>query len=220
MSPDRDKPDDGFFGVPKAAVERDHVLDNARAALYTQITRLRRVWRVSGLRFEAFCIARSLPGVKVRETRFSTPAFRGILVTAPDKSKAIIVLNSLRSEEEQTFDLTHELVHFELHPPTMDSQKYSQFYEWQANEGAAELLMPRATVLEDMYVCRKEIRDPKNQRGYISARADHFGVTQALFERRLFVLRYDIRQALSGIPPEEIPILPQSWYSKINNCQP
>ncbi len=203
-----------LFSAHPQRLQKKGPMDNARAALYAQIARLRRVWRVSGLRFEAFCIARSLPGVKVRETRFSTPAFRGILVTAPDKSKAIIVLNSLRSEEEQMFDLTHELVHFELHPPTMDSQKYSQFYEWQANEGAAELLMPRATVLEDMYLCRGAIGDPQNQRGYISARADHFGVTQALFKRRLFALRYDIEQALGGVPPEEIPILPQSWYPK------
>lgn len=92
---------------------------------------------VSGLRFEAFCIARSLPGVKVRETQFSTPAFRGILVTAPDKSKAIIVLNNLPALGGRTnVDLTHDLCISSCIRRRWIRRNIHSFYEWQANEKA------------------------------------------------------------------------------------
>lgn len=49
--------------------------------------------------------------------------------------------------ESVAFDLTHEMMHFLLHP---ENRKYYissslcdiDNFEWQANEGAAELLVP------------------------------------------------------------------------------
>ena len=180
-------------------------MENARAALYRRIDGIRSAWNAGSRHFDAFCIARSLAGVKLREARFSTPAFRGLLVTSPDKARAIIVLNSLRSEEEQMFDLTHELVHYALHPPTTDSGLYDPGFEWEADEGAAELLMPRQVILEDMYICRESVRGRATLRAYARARAAHFGVTESRMRARMESLASDIRLALAGVPPEEIP---------------
>ncbi|MGN1073734.1 MAG: ImmA/IrrE family metallo-endopeptidase [Eubacteriales bacterium] len=181
-------------------------MENARAALYRRIDGIRAAWNAGSRHFDAFCIARSLAGVKLREARFSTPAFRGLLVTSPDKSRAIIVLNSLRSEEEQMFDLTHELVHYALHPPTTDSGLYDPGFEWEADEGASELLMPREVILEDMYICRESVRSRATLRAYARARAAHFGVTESRMRARMESLASDIRPALAGVPPEEIPL--------------
>lgn len=58
-----------------------------------------------------------------------------------------ILINSNKSPLEQRFDLAHELIHFWFHPAkaSFSFQKphlRDKEKEWQANEGAAELLLP------------------------------------------------------------------------------
>ena len=182
-------------------------MENARAALYRRIDGIRSAWNAGSRHFDAFCIARSLAGVKLREARFSTPAFRGLLVTSPDKARAIIVLNSLRSEEEQMFDLTHELVHYALHPPTTDSGLYDPGFEWEADEGAAELLLP----YRDFLSFYKNIRSLyiADEDRAVRALAKEFSVTPGMVKTRLLSLSPEIAQLEAGTPIENIHPLPR-----------
>lgn len=55
-----------------------------------------------------------------------------------------IGLNSKRSEKGQNFDCAHEIMHYLLHESNIFycNEKNNNHFEWQANEGAAQLLMP------------------------------------------------------------------------------
>ena len=62
-------------------------------------------------------------------------------------SFSAILINSNKSPLDQRFDLAHELIHFWFHPSqtSFSFQKphlRDKEKEWQANEGAAELLLP------------------------------------------------------------------------------
>ena len=62
-------------------------------------------------------------------------------------SFSAILVNSNKSPLDQRFDLAHELIHFWFHPSqtSFSFQKphlRDKEKEWQANEGAAELLLP------------------------------------------------------------------------------
>lgn len=62
-------------------------------------------------------------------------------------SFSAILINSNKSSLDQRFDLAHELIHFWFHPSqtSFSFQKphlIDKEKEWQANEGAAELLLP------------------------------------------------------------------------------
>ena len=58
----------------------------------------------------------------------------------------VIVVNASRPESAQRFSLAHELVHYYLHWGKVDLQHRTPEIERQANEGAAELLLPRKEV--------------------------------------------------------------------------
>ena len=76
------------------------------------------------------------------------------------------------------------------------------FLEWQANEGAAEILMPWRQVVELVLECPP---DPDSRESLIRLRlrlADRFGVSDQMAAVRLESLRYEIACALEGQSPE------------------
>jgi len=60
------------------------------------------------------------------------------------KETTSICLNSKRSTSGRNFDCMHELIHYWFHENElfMCADKESDYYEWEANEGAAQFLMP------------------------------------------------------------------------------
>ena len=184
---------------------------NCRVSLYRRIDALRRLWNVRDP-FDPFLAAESLPGIRLYETAFSTAGLHGFIVTSPDKSRATIVLDTRRSEEEQMFDLSHELIHFALHPPTDRVHGYSPFMEWQANEGAAELLLPRTLLLRILSETRDRIRASADAALLVRSLARRQGIRETVVRWRMWSLRLDVARTLAGENPETLPLLPQRAY--------
>ncbi len=109
--------------------------NSARQALYAQIDALRTNLPEGDLLYTA---GRLVP---VQFHRFDSRKLGAVLIGG-----SVIVVNSARPIPCQRFSLAHELVHYYLHQG-MESQN-NPFLEWQANEGAAELLLPRQEVLK------------------------------------------------------------------------
>lgn len=55
-----------------------------------------------------------------------------------------IALNNKRSDKGRNFDCMHEVVHYWLHENNYFycNENSNEYFEWQANEGAAQFLMP------------------------------------------------------------------------------
>ena len=111
--------------------------------------------------------------------KFPSNKMGGILYKGDELSS--MALNTLRSEKGQNFDCMHELIHYWFHPPgkmfCIDSNYIHQNpgREWQANEGAAQALMPK-----DLFI-RKYIEF----RGNVSALSDFFMVGELSVEFRI-----------------------------------
>lgn len=100
--------------------------------LYLQIDELRKKLPAGDLLITASRV------VDVQFHQFDSKKMGAILIGGK-----VIVVNSARPARAQRFSLAHELVHFYLHFGKMSPCPMA---EWQANEGAAELLMPRQQV--------------------------------------------------------------------------
>ncbi len=187
---------------------------NCRVCLYRHIDALRRRWQIRDP-FDPFLVAETLPGVELYETAFASAGLHGFIVTTHDKSGAKIVLDARRSAEEQMFDLSHELVHFALHPPTDTVHGYSPFMEWQANEGAAELLLPRALLLHVLAETRERIRTPYDASRLIQSLARRQGIRESVVRWRVWSLRQYAALTLDGAAPDSLPLLPQRKYAPI-----
>lgn len=88
---------------------------------------------------------------------FPTLLLGGLLYKDPDDVMSIIGINSLKSKKSQNFDVMHELCHYWFHAAGEHLCYDSNFIfqnkdiEWQANEGAAQALMPKNLFMQ-MYI--------------------------------------------------------------------
>lgn len=118
----------------------------------------------SGKRYplDSIQIAKSLKGLYVEDWAFRSNMICGILYKGDIEST--LYLNTLRSEKGRNFDCMHELMHYWFHP----NEKYMCMYEdnirqdmtreWQANEGAAQALMPRDIFISRYYQYRGDVK--------------------------------------------------------------
>ena len=133
-----------------------------------------------------------------------------------------IVLNSNRTPEEQNFDGAHELMHLYQHrnitqrfncfstkKPQQDS-----FLEWQANEGAAQFLVPYQDFIPRFwdFFCYHELNSDFDVRGTL---AEHYGVTYQVINNRIESLSYEIDQYAHGTPLSDIQILSRTQRTKL-----
>lgn len=127
-----------------------------------------------------------------------------------------IILNGSRTPQEQNFDCAHELIHLTLHrdveqdcfqcfegkTPAQDS-----FLEWQANEGAAELMLPYQMLLPLLKRSRRKLRDAGDIRALRRQLAARFFLTESILRVRLESLKYEISQYLDGVDLDRITLL-------------
>lgn len=163
------------------------------------------------------CCERSGSGIALRRIPLRTNGLRGMAVLSRDQEEPdIILLNSNRSEIEQNFDCGHEFIHLSLHRGARVEAfncfekvraQQNHFLEWQANEGAAELLVPYRQLLP-------LLRDAWPQLGRWQAIAAlreqlavRFGVSEAVIRFRFESLKYEIFQYISGVPLAQIQLL-------------
>ena len=134
-----------------------------------------------------------------------------------------IVLNNCRNELEMGFDFIHELVHTQRH---RNSEKpfftclYSEqdtFIEWEANEGAAEFLVPyKAFIpvfceLYDVYVnCYNLWKLTYGETTFTQELADRFLVTEMIIINRIKNLSYEIDQYMKSSNVDKISVLSNS----------
>lgn len=149
-------------------------------------------------------IVENLRDVDLISHRFDSDKAAGVLLRG---EKSIIILNSKRGIRSQRFTLTHELVHYFMHGSVMhfmcDTVSKSPL-EWQANEGAAELLMPYRYFLQD-------IKNISSFHGISSlkmvfALAEKYQVSTAMIRNRIESLTYEINQYMRGVKMEDIVI--------------
>jgi Zn-dependent peptidase ImmA (M78 family) len=116
-----------------------------------------------------------------------------------DGDQAIIGVNSLHAERRRRFTIAHEIGHLVLHqgrPLVMDhvrvnyrdatSSTATDTEEIQANAFAAELLMPAANMIQDMWGLMKASK--MSEAAILSTLADQYDVSEQAMEYRLINL--------------------------------
>ncbi|WP_371374538.1 ImmA/IrrE family metallo-endopeptidase [Sporomusa aerivorans] len=150
-----------------------------------------------------------------------------------------IALNAQRDQFMQNFDCMHELIHYSFHKGSafhcICSEKASinqdKIQEWQANEGAAQALVPyQLFIPEYVSLSRKYARDLWSLYSISSTLATMFNVTSKVIQNRINNLEYEIYQYMCGKPVTEIHIVSKkkareyeldnyiAHYSYCTNC--
>lgn len=143
---------------------------------------------------------------------FNDTKIGGFLVKNKFPNKSYITVNTSKEGLSTLFDLTHEMIHFLLHPEDRKHYISSSLsdvdnFEWQANEGAAELLVPYKRFIP---IFVKNIKNCKSSKEYIDLLvhlSDKFKVSTAVLEYRISGLKYEISQYEEGIPIDKIQFL-------------
>lgn len=193
-----------------------------KAELYHQISLLRSRLHIQHYPIEStnLCLTN---GIWVDYMPMKTPGLRGIAVMGNASAEQdIILLKESSSAKENNFNCAHELIHLTLHRnnPKKTFQCYesvrnnqNSFEEWQANEGAAELLVPyRQFIPRYVELCRKHRFDRESK--VVEELADEFGVLPGVIAFRIDNLNYEIACYLAGTPCEQIPLLSTTEQKK------
>lgn len=194
-----------------------------KASLYRRIQNVRNQLRITHQDYplDSLQLCSKVLEKKIGYAPFKAPALRGM--AAIDKSNHkndVILLNSARTKIEQNFDCAHEIIHTIAHRnlPGITSfncfetvgKKQDPFIEWQANEGAAELLVPYKHFIP-IYVnlSRKYARN-FNKTPPEKELSTMYNVTEAVISHRINALNYEIYQYLEHGDINNIEILSQA----------
>lgn len=131
-----------------------------KAKLYKDIDNFRKTYDIddTDLIAEPVNFVQSL-GYQIFYKDFNTVGLRGLAAIPPGAEPGVIILNGKRSAREQGFvalhEMTHCIRHIKRHASVIrcqDDPRKSQnsYYEWEANEAAAELLMPYRIFIPDV----------------------------------------------------------------------
>lgn len=153
----------------------------------------------------------------IQEVSFDCDKICGILYKG--KHSASIALNSNHSSYMQNFDCMHELVHYFFHD-VQDCQRicYDEkggkiaqdtYIEWQANEGAAQFLVPYQDFIPRFLSCR--LHSICNIQEIL---ANYYHVSEYVISIRINNLSYEIDQYSEGVPLEDIKLLSRKQREK------
>lgn len=191
----------------------------SKEELYTLIDYIRNCFSVIVKEDEPFNVTKFFKDnfmgiIECHFNPFNDKKIGGFLVKNSYPEKSHIVVNSSKEPIYSLFDLTHELIHFLLHPENRQHYISTSLcnvdnFEWQANEGAAELLVPYKKFIP-LFV--KHIKNCKKYNQYIDLikkMSDIFIVSTAVIEYRISGLKYEINQYENGISIDELEFLSQ-----------
>lgn len=182
----------------------------SKSELYSAVEVLREEY--GELSAEPFALAESL-GIKIAVYRFDSRRFSGALMKGKNMSQ--IIINAWRSPEARRFTAAHELIHYFFH--ASDNFFCSEdcavtALEWQANEGAAELLIPYKKFLPAFRNIRSlYISDSEKA---LRVLAKSFGATPAMVRTLIQSLSPEIAQFESGVPLSKIRLVSKSHFQK------
>ena len=161
-------------------------------------------------------IAALMPDIELEYIPYSSPHIGAIMLR--DKVTGISV-NSNRPAYDQNFDIAHELVHYWLHPETtsfsFDAPVTSRDRrkEWQANEGAAQILVPYEDFIPRFI--RKAAEVEENYESVETIYYDlarHYGVNPVVIDYRIRNLDDEISQYHGGTKIRDI-VLAGNFYT-------
>jgi Zn-dependent peptidase ImmA (M78 family) len=164
-------------------------------------------------------------GIKLEKLHFKTKALRGLASIGDNPKDDIILLNTDRDYREQNLDCGHEYVHLCIHRNIgqrifncIDAvyAKQDTFIEWQANEGAAEMLVPYSALLPYTKTFYNQLDSAAKIIKFKENAALAFNVTVKVIEYRLESLKYEIHQYINGIPIIDIKILSLAQQDSLN----
>lgn len=143
---------------------------------------------------------------------FNDVKIGGFLVKNKFPEKSHIVVNENKDRYSMLFDLTHELMHYLLHPEDRENYISSSLcdidnFEWQANEGAAELMVPYRKFIPIFCDRIKYCKNYLDYSNLIKVLAEKFVVSPAVIEYRISGLKYEISQYEAGINIDRLDLL-------------
>lgn len=170
----------------------------------------------SKLLAERFCY-----NLDLKNLNFGTSSICGVLQKGSKGTS--IALNCNRNAEMQNFDCMHELVHYFFHGSEHTSHisyengtiKQHSWSEWQANEGAAQALVPYQILIPQYVIySRYYAHDTEMINRTNAVFAKFFSVTEAVIQNRISTLKFPIWHYMTGMPIEDVPIIS---YKKIKD---
>jgi|AGTN01.1.fsa_nt_gi Predicted Zn peptidase len=135
----------------------------------------------------------------------------GILIINEQPYKSAMLINSKRNK---TFSAAHELVHYLGHSENdtyLHLQGNSEFIEWQANEGAAEFLLPYKLFIPDFYNLSKRTFWTDE---IIQILAEQYNVSTGQVATRIKSLEYEIKQYFAGVDIDKVVIMSKRKYEQ------
>ena len=167
--------------------------------LYRLIEKIRKDYGINCVPpYDARRLCTSVFGLHLSKQELKTPRLRG-MSHIPSKS---ILIDSRRSDEEQNFYCMHEIIHQTVHKsrPTKSYSCYDEtlaeqnsYIEWEANEGAAQFLVPYQDFIPRFTALLK-----LNASGIQYRLAAYYHVTPQVINIRMNSLAYEIDQYCRG----------------------
>ncbi|MCI9247457.1 MAG: ImmA/IrrE family metallo-endopeptidase [Clostridia bacterium] len=141
--------------------------------------------------------------VHIDEIAFPSQYICGILYKGSNSTS--IALNANREKYQQNFDCMHELIHYFFHDISycqlMCSDKSIQqdsYIEWQANEGAAQFLVPYQLFIPKYLELEKKYAHSNWEDDSIEELAQYFNVSYGVISNRINSLETEIFQYKKG----------------------
>ena len=167
-------------------------------------------WDRIGIDFFEAC--EGLKKLDIRVISLKDKSLRGLAIPKDN----IILLNSSRNEIERNFDCAHEFIHvvkhkFENSQPFRCFDKLrpqqNSFLEWQANEGAAEILVPYKAFIPIFCEYLPSCEDVYTYYCLLDYLAHLFNVPVRVIELRIENLKYEIYQYEKGYDIDSVQVL-------------
>lgn len=144
----------------------------------------------------------------------STKGFCGVILFG--NKVDTIILNEGRTDTERNFDLAHEIVHKYKHRNQTSlvcgclNDTKNGFLEWEANEGAAELLLPYKHFIPRLMEVYNQLDGTFRIEKAKEILAKEYQVTPSIVELRIKNLKYEIQQYMDGVPVDKIKLMSQN----------
>lgn len=198
-----------------------------KTELYSKVDNIRQILNINIERYPIDILFESyfIPNLDIKHHQFKSKNFGGMLMHG--QKIDTMILNSKRTTREKEFDCAHEIIHLYEHRGNgtifnCTDKKYVRklnkidtTLEWQANEGAAELLLPWKIFIPDLVREYSISVGTIDKSPYInSIFANKYGVTDSIIEYRVENLRYEILQYLKGVNLDNVDILSNNQIKK------
>lgn len=201
-------------------------MDNSKQNLFNFIKLLRQELKIDDNSYplDTVEICTSDPDTDVKYHQFSTHGFCAAVLLG--NKRDTVILNKSRNKIEMNFDCGHEIIHMTKHrkeginsfscmdPSISYGKSASSFFEWEANEGSAELLVPYYLLLPEIKKIQPMLTEVFYYRKFKRDMAEKFHVTEAVIKFRFDSLKYEIQQYLDGTPLEDLQILSNNQLKK------